>query len=85
MAKLNLRFRIVNASVGVRESTIEHDGEPAIVKQEKLFIDAEPLDGTEKTLELVLPAKLAAEYPEGAIIRIALDVIELPSADEEGA
>jgi hypothetical protein len=82
MAKLKLRFRIVNASVGWRELAIEHDGEPAVVKQEKLFLDCEPLDGTEKTLELVLPAKLAAEYPEGAIICASLEVVELPSSEE---
>lgn len=80
MAKaLTLRFLVVNAGIGIRELPIEHEGEPAIVKQRKLYVDAEPLDGTEKTLELVLPAD--TDIAEGAILTLAI-AIENPAVAE---
>lgn len=79
MAELTLRFRVVNAGIGVREQEIEHEGEPAIVKQRKLYVDAEPLDGSEKTLELVLPA--VTNIADGAILTLTITV-ENPAAAE---
>jgi hypothetical protein len=82
MAELTLRFRVINAGIGMRELPIEHDGEPAIVKQRKLYVDAEPLDGSEKTLELVLPAD--TDIAEGAILTLAI-AVENPATDEVAA
>lgn len=83
MAKaLKLRFRVINAGIGVRELDIEHEGEPATIKQRKLYVDAEPLDGTEKTLELVLPAD--TDIAEGAILTLSIGV-ENPAVADEAA
>lgn len=79
MAELSLRYRVINAGIGVRELEIEHEGEPAIVKQRKLYVDAEPLDGSEKTLELVLPAD--TEISVDAILTVAITIAN-PAADE---
>jgi hypothetical protein len=79
---MKLRFRVINAGIGVREVEIEHEGEPAIVKQRKLYVDAEPLDGTEKTLELVLPAD--TDIAEGAILTLSI-AVENPAAAEAAA
>lgn len=81
MAAMKFRFRIVNSGIAEREVQIEHEGEPAIVRQKKLHVDAEPLDGTGQTLELTLPADLADKFPEGATITAALTV-EAPAEEE---
>ena len=69
-----LKFRIVNSQIGTTEREIEFEGHPATVSQSQLYVDAEPLSGTVKTLELVLPADQADAYPEGAIITATLTV-----------
>lgn len=84
MEELTLRFRIINAGVAVHEVEIEHEGQPATVRQHRLYVDAEPLDGTEKTLELTLPAGMADQFPEGGIITAVLSV-EAPLELEQPA
>lgn len=77
-----LKFRIVNSTVGITERQIEFDGHPAVVSQSQLYVDAEPLSGTVKSLELVLPADEADAYPEGGIITMTLTVEAPPVPDE---
>ena len=69
-----LKFRIINSAIGKTEREIEFEGHPGVVTVSQLHVDAEPLSGTVKTLELTLPADLAAEFPEGGIITATLTV-----------
>ena len=67
-----LKFRIINSAIGKTEREIEFEGQPGVVTVAQLHIDAEPLSGTVKTLELTLPADLADAFPEGGIITATL-------------
>lgn len=81
---LNLRFRVFNAGVAAREVEIEHEGQPATLKQRVLHIDAEPLDGTVRTLELELPAALEGKIVIGTVLCASI-AFDLPASDEAPA
>ena len=69
-----LKYKIVNCQVASQERHILIDGQPAVANFLRTVLEAQPLDEGGKTFTAVLPADALAQFPEGAVITVTVDV-----------
>lgn len=67
-----LTYRVENAQVVNQTIETEFEGAPAVLTVSRAVIECLPTDAAGKTFTMVLPADALAEFPEGAVVTVAV-------------